>query len=84
MSECYPEGRARVQRAARTIRDAQPTVVVHEIEPENSAHDTWTLEATLADVDGLPPEVLTAIGTAGLTLHPRPQQGDFAVAEATA
>jgi len=80
---CSVEARQRTERAARTLRDIAPTVAVDVVEPTESPHDCWTVEAALR-ADGVPPEVLRELALADLTLRPTPSQGEFATVVATA
>jgi len=80
---CSAEARGRVERAAHTLRDTAPTVAVDVIEPTESPHDRWTVEAAIR-ADGVPPEVLRELALADLTLRPTPAQGEFATVVATA
>lgn len=80
---CTVEQREQVRRAARAIRDVVPTVAVNVVAPGASQYDSWTLDAVLRDVDGVPPEVLRELALAGLTLRPTPSQAEFQHVTAT-
>ena len=75
MSPCVVDRRNAVQRAARTLRDCAPTVLVDVRPPESSRHDAWTLDAVVRS-EGIPPEVCRELALEGLTLQPAPSQPD--------
>ncbi|WP_254271112.1 hypothetical protein [Haloarcula marina] len=79
---CTVEARARVERAARSLRDTAPTIAVEVLDPADSPHDRWTLDAAIRTA-GVPPTVLRELALAGLTLLPTPAQGEFATVVAT-
>lgn len=43
--------RARIQRAARSLRLHEPTVALATLGPEEGTRDCWTLELTLTETD---------------------------------
>lgn len=81
---CTVENRKRIKAAARAIRDCSPTFSVDVLEPSESNHDCWTLDAVLRHRDSTPPAVLRELALAGLDLHQRPPQNGHAVIVATA
>ncbi|WP_336339486.1 hypothetical protein [Haloarcula brevis] len=81
---CTVENRQRVQRAARALRETVPTVLVETTPPVRSEYDAWTLDAVLRDCEGVPPEVMSELALAGLTLQPTPSQAEHQHVVATA
>lgn len=81
---CTVDDRKRVQSAARGIRDCSPTYSVDVVEPSESNHDCWTLDAVLRDTTSVPSEVLRELALAELELHQRPSQNGHAIVVATA
>ncbi|WP_227015832.1 hypothetical protein [Haloarcula sp. JP-L23] len=50
----------------------------------HQTHDDWTLDAVLADAEGVPPTVLRELALADLTLRPTPSQAGHQHVVATA
>jgi len=61
--------RARIARAARSLRLRVPNAVVDELQPAQGEFDTWSLEATLAEADRAEDYVLSVLQDESLDLR---------------
>ena len=75
---------AKLGRVARTIRLAEPTAVVDELEPSIGPHDGYTLEVVLPETDAVPSSVLSALDDEDCRLRRAQPNGPSMVVVATA
>jgi len=67
--------RARIQRAARSLRLSEPIAAVDVIEPGTGPISGWVLEATLAERDHVPAAALSVLSDERLDLRSAEPQG---------
>lgn len=75
---------ARIARAARSLRLRAPMAAVDELEPAAGQHDSWTLEATLAECDHAADYIYSVLDDEGLDLRLATTRGPNFVIVATA
>lgn len=76
--------RARIQRAARSIRLRDPSAAVDTLSPSEGPRDCWTIEATLPDRDSVSPRVYGALADEKLDIVSVDPQGQHRRLVATA
>jgi len=82
---CTAERREQVRRAADRLAELPCVYFVDALAPDAGEVDQWTVSLILTDdCRGIPDRVLSILGDEGLTLRPRPAQGPFPQAVATA
>jgi hypothetical protein len=73
---CFASAAARHRDLARALEAHECVLSASVVEPEHGPRDHLTVEATLIETEGVPPEVLKTLSENGASLHQQPQQAD--------